>query len=561
VLNYHQPQSIIEKDMQNSRITTSDVTKSIANWAWALSVFSAQRTWQVISGKPELAAEALNQLGDKLTGASAGKSLPDEETRVPAGEPIPAQLLTKKYQPPEPAQPSSTMGSLAAAAFRFPVAVSAFAARQIAGLAPLGDSSGSRAAIANFYRIAEAAQAEFDTNSSLFAAYQLGDQAQRALIDLTLGTLTLNVFRPSYLSQTAAIITGEWMDAFESLATSDARGFTADAIRNNFTVVDLVNEMDAPVVFTADGDYPLQEYLEKSYAIGGYPALWAVEGLGENYAQAWLNSGKPVVDLLTAGKGAKLPDKSLLMMHAGAGIAFAKHIVQKVTPWSSDAEFDAALKLFLRLVKENSRPGYEGAALESLGLVTRTWHGRIVEPLTRHLAKIDLAAYEYFWHGAGRAMYFSPLNFLPGFSPFFAAEQEPPDDAARRNARAGVAWAFTVVNLRQPEIAANFLKRKSSEIGGNDAYSEGVLATLIMAGEMVPGDVYVTKFCAYKPDPKDQVLVDLWNTKIGVDCAERVARYRQVLKDRNKLEEIFRYHDLAAFAATVNQTTAASSYD
>src|SRR5207244_1117997 len=116
---------------------------------------------------------------------------------------------------------------------------------------------------------------------------------------------------------------------------------------------------------------------------------WAIEGLGQNYAEAWLAEGIPVRGLLTAGKAASLPQRSLLMMHAGMGIAFARHAIAQITPWSSDADFDHALRSFTELVHKNSRFGYAGAALESLGLVTRTWHRQMVEPVSRHLSGID----------------------------------------------------------------------------------------------------------------------------------------------------------------------------
>jgi len=433
--------------------------------------------------------------------------------------------------------------SLAKSALRFPLAASAFGVTQLARLLSAGNPETSRAANSDFYASAAAAQAQFDTNSLLFAAYQLGDQAQQAFAGLTLDALTLQLLKPGYLKEAGSAIAKGSADAWGSVATSEARQLTVDQIQNNFTVVNLVNSVDAPAVLSGDGDYPLDEMLENAYALGEYPALWSVEGLGQKYADAYLASGREVRGLFTTGKGAKLPEKSLLMMHAGAGIAFAKRILGLLTPWSSDAEFREALTFFLALVEQNSRPGYKGPALESLGLVTRTWHNRLTEPLARNLALIDAGAAEYFWHGAGRAMYFSPLNFVPGFSPFFTAEQEPPDEIARRNARAGVAWAFTVVNIRQPEITADFLKHKSSEIAGNAAYSNGVLSTLIMAGEMVPQDVYVAGFCSWKPDPADRPLVNLWNENIGVDCADRVANCRRTLKAQGKLGEIFRYHD------------------
>lgn len=433
------------------------------------------------------------------------------------------------------------------AALRLPLAASLFGARQLLRAGGFGSSGDFRTASANFYRVAGIAQAQFDSDPLSFVIYQLGDQAQRALTDLVFDVLTLRIFAPSYLRTRTVALAQISSDAFHSLAPGEAMGLTVAQILNNFTVINLVNGVDAPVELDGQGDYPLDEALEKLYASGEYPALWSIEGLGENYASAYLNAKRQVRGLLTTGKGAFLPEKSLLMMHAGAGIAFAKRIMATITPWSSDAEFTVALRNFLSLVGQNSRPGYQGPALESLGLVTRTWHKEMVEPVSRHLAAIDSSAVEYFWHGAGRAMYFSPLNFVPGFSPFYAAEQEPTEQMARRNARAGVAWAFTLVNIQQPEIMANFLRRKNEEIAGNDGFSNGAISALIMAGEIVPNDVFVSKFCSYQPASNDPALVDLWRAYIGENCAGRISHYRQALRSRGKLGEIFRYHKVEEF--------------
>src|SRR5205085_12100879 len=157
-----------------------------------------------------------------------------------------------------------------------------------------------------------------------------------------------------------------------------------------------------------------------------------------------------------------------------------------------------------RMCHDNSRPGgFVGAALESLGLVTNTWHGQLVPAVNDSLARLDQDARDFFWHGAGRSMYFSPINFLPGFSPFRMSAQRPPDERARLSARAGAAWAFTVVNKRTPDVMANFLRQRSDEISENDAFSNGILSTLIMSSDMVPNDPYVRGYCTYKTDPND----------------------------------------------------------
>jgi hypothetical protein len=199
-------------------------------------------------------------------------------------------------------------------------------------------------------------------------------------------------------------------------------------------------------------------------------------------------------------------------------------------------------------------PGYEGAALESLGLVARTWHGQLVKLISAHLSAMALDAFEFFWHGAGRAMYFSPMYMLPGLSPWEAADSEPPNQIARLNARAGVAWAFTLVNVRQPEIAANFLLLKSGQTDGNDAYTDGVYSSLIMAGDMVPGHQYVSGFCAYQPEAAETLAA--WNKHIGSDAGATVDSYRARLKANNELGEVFRYHSLAEYVGRLPASNA-----
>ena len=60
--------------------------------------------------------------------------------------------------------------------------------------------------------------------------------------------------------------------------------------------------------------WSMSSFAQSTSEAGSATPEKAVEGLGENYADAWLASGRPVRGLLTTGKGAKLPEKSLLMI-------------------------------------------------------------------------------------------------------------------------------------------------------------------------------------------------------------------------------------------------------
>src|SRR6185295_8656057 len=116
------------------------------------------------------------------------------------------------------------------------------------------------------------------------------------------------------------------------------------------------------------GPLPILPLIERAYALGDFPALWAVEGLGHDYAESvWRESGPPRGLLADRGVAAELPEASLLMLHAGMGLAFADRLL----PGSAAAparEIRRAVAEIVALDRANSRPGYLGPALESLGL-------------------------------------------------------------------------------------------------------------------------------------------------------------------------------------------------
>lgn len=444
------------------------------------------------------------------------------------------------------------MLEFANAAIKFQVSISSFGAQRILGMLPMSNAAPIRSMQDTLYKTGESAKKGFKTNTALFGAFQFADKAQSAMANLVSDALSLRVLNPSYINEMATGIAQGSADAVGSVTTEERRRLLIKQFGNTFDVIGFVNHVDAPTHLSSqDGTYPLEAMVERCYSHGDYPALWYVEGLGERYAEAYMEGGKEVRDLLTTGKAAAADPKIQTMMHAGIGISFAKHAVANLTPWSTDAEFREALTLFLKLVRRNSIPGYEGAALESLGLVSRTWHAQLVDQISSRLLEIDGDAFEFFWHGAGRAMYFSPMYMLPGLSPWVAADNEPPNETACRNARAGVAWAFTIVNVRHPEIHANFLLHKADRIAGNDAFTDGVCSTLIMAGDMVPHHRYVSAFGRYQPGADNPAMVAAWTQHIGTDLEARIDSYREKLKAHKKLGEVFRYHNLPQFIANL----------
>jgi hypothetical protein len=259
--------------------------------------------------------------------------------------------------------------------------------------------------------------------------------------------------------------------------------------------------------------------------------------------------GRHVRGILTDERAAVLPDKSLTMMHAGLGLAFGQQLLTRITPYSSGAEVAGVLEEFVRLVKDNSRAGYEGAAYDSLGLVTRFRYPQLVKRVDEQLRLVEPNVLSYFWHGAGRAHYFLPLYFVPGLlSPWLAIEREAPHELALLNMTSGLSWAMAIVNIRQPLIMENFLRYHGERVGRTPAFSNGVMSVLIMGIDITPGDVYVKNFLRYRPSGENQKVAELWERLIAGPAHEALAHIYPVLKEHGRLGEVFRYQDLRELA-------------
>jgi len=250
-----------------------------------------------------------------------------------------------------------------------------------------------------------------------------------------------------------------------------------------------------------------------------------------------------------------LPAKSLTMMHAGLGLGFAQQLMNTITPYSPAPEIRRVLQEFVTLVDDNSRPGYEGAAYESLGLVTRFWHSQMVPVVEEHLRQFAPHVLGYFWHGVGRSLYFLPLYFVPGLlSPWLAIEREAPHEFALLNMTAGLAWATTIVNVRQPELLENLIRMRGDRMSRNPAFTDGLMSTLIMGIDITPGDTYIMQFLDYQPTRSDRRVVELWDRLVAQPAREAVYRIHPILQKHQRLGDVFQYQaSLSELAAQLEQ--------
>jgi hypothetical protein len=236
-------------------------------------------------------------------------------------------------------------------------------------------------------------------------------------------------------------------------------------------------------------DATLEDWLKRIESIGYDDRPWAAEGVGYQSARrAWIDGNRP-----TRLRG-DLPRWSLIVLHTGMGMLAAERSMETVV---KPGDLMQALARFCQHCMSHSRPGYEGCAIEPIGLVARTLHAHRIPEIDRIFAGAAPDLREYFWHGIGRAAYFSPVNFMPwglsGMRAIAALREQAPDVVARNNAVAGAAWAFTLVNLRTPEVMALLLREHGEELLSDSAFSNGVRSALTIWKELQAEDPALEK--------------------------------------------------------------------
>ncbi|MFN0167579.1 MAG: hypothetical protein ACKV22_14210 [Bryobacteraceae bacterium] len=326
--------------------------------------------------------------------------------------------------------------------------------------------------------------------------------------------------------------------------------YTQQAKNTRYIFV-LVRNNPEEIGIPKSGEFDLADFLGKAYGIGDFENIWSVEGLGHVYSQrTWIlkhNVSEDAHNILIDGQATCLSDKSLTMMHAGLGLCLAESLMKQLTLDSSTKDVERVLKTFIKLCTNNSRPGYVGCALESLGLVTRCFNYPMVGLVQRVLADVDPMTWEFFWRGAGRALYFSPGHMMqPLFSPWIAAEMEAPNERALNILKAGITWPTNIVNMRHPEIFEDLIKRRGAAEENSGTIRHGVAASTTMAMDTTPNHPVVKAYLEYKPKSPDPKVQALWAKLVHEPVYRAVHRYQPILKRHKMLDQVFRFQDLDA---------------
>jgi hypothetical protein len=387
--------------------------------------------------------------------------------------------------------------------------------------------------------------------------FKFGDRSERGMVDLMFDVLRLELFTPREMMKAAFDVMQQSADTLGLLTQGQAGYVVWQEFKNKLQAFSLFEHVDSALNLPLGIYVPLIELVEKTSALESYPAIWATEGAGHYYAETIWEQNRVPHNLFRDGKASALPATSMTALHAGMGLSFANRALATIKSQSLVSEVHNAIQKFVALCEDNSRRGYFGAAYESLGLVARNLYPHMVGIIDRHLSEMDHDLLGYFWHGVGRALYFAPTNFLPcSSSPWRAvemSERESPHELGRLNALAGLAWALTLVNIRQPEILEAFLKCHGDRLADSDAFSNGVMSSIIIWRHSAMNDSYITQLLQYQPDPSHARLVDLWNSQVRGPCEEAFQQCYDELKEHDCLGELFRYQSLPKLVAQLGR--------
>jgi len=322
---------------------------------------------------------------------------------------------------------------------------------------------------------------------------------------------------------------------------------------NKCKIMMLVNGLSSYIDET--NSRPLQQMVDQCYSLGSFPALWAVEGLGKDLSEWHMLRNPNPRGILS---NAELDPKSRgawLMLHAGIGMGFARQPILDLPSNAPPAQIgDFALR-FLELCRANSRPGYAGAAIESLGLVSRFMkNAEFCATVHRELTRSAPDALGYFWRGVGRCLYFHPENFMPAFGARIyraldMADAEAPSPELKQTLYSGMAWALTVVNMMSPEVMEYVLANLSDGYAGSPGFVNGITAATVMRYDTTPGEPLIREFLNHRcTDPK---LDALWAEKVRASCEFAINNVHPALDRHQRLEEVFRYQSLPGLIANL----------
>ncbi|PYP90379.1 MAG: hypothetical protein DMG65_11730 [Candidatus Angelobacter sp. Gp1-AA117] len=306
--------------------------------------------------------------------------------------------------------------------------------------------------------------------------------------------------------------------------------------QNKLEAFSLFEQVDSELRISQHTAEPLVELVERARSHDSYRSVWLMEGLGHYYSDLHLRRG----ELPSLAECESLPAASLVPLHAGMSLSLAEWLLPSIEQNPS-----AALQVFIEICRNSSCPGYFGVTCEALGLATRNLYPHLLLQIDQSLSAFSEELVAYFWHGVGRAIYFSPSNFLPWLIVPWQGLQSslsgPPHSPGRENAVAGFCWALTLVNVRHPEIIEAFLQHHANVLSGNDAAVNGVGSALAIWLQATSSSRSLDALRQYQPSASAAAI---WRTHVQQNCEEALKRSGT----HDAMGELFRYRGAGDWA-------------
>jgi len=382
---------------------------------------------------------------------------------------------------------------------------------------------------------------------------------RRRTADLAYDYLRPARFRPVSIARTVRDLAADPAGAFRFFVPGAEASVAWAEEANKLEIYLLVSQSALVLGLPVRPPVPLPPYVQRAYAGSSFRALWLVEGLGNDWTDvAWDDLARPPRGLLGGGDAQDVVEESLLMLHAGLGLAVGRRVFRRLRDDAGEEDLQGAAAQAVTLCESNARRGYTGAALESLGLAARMFYPWCVTGLGEALERIGDYA-DFFWHGVGRAVYFLPASFLPcGHNTWRNLRMiaaEVPAGRPRLNAIAGLAWAVTLVNQRHPQVMADFVDRHGGDLTTGGAWSNGVASAVVMRQATTPDAPFTGAFCGYRHPGTS------WQAIVAGPCRSALDTLYPRLAAAGRLWEVFRYHPPSYWSRIPGNVGAAGTPD
>jgi len=376
---------------------------------------------------------------------------------------------------------------------------------------------------------------------TLAAKRRNGNQSDQTAASWVCGLPFVDRFTPRRVVR--EIMIAMWHSAeLSKQISSGSNTLLAEEFQNKLEAFCLFEYIDYALSLDTAGPLSLSQLVARAARLNSYCSVWATEGVGHYFADAYLKDHSDPSALMSRPDSLGVPGSSLVPLNAGLGLALAEWLLGVGCGRRMDRH---SLTTFVELCLCNCSPGYEGVGFEALGLVARSLYPHLMSAIDELLARHYPDLLEYFWHGAGRAVYFSLTQLFPFRSePWHGLEmclRESPHALGKRNAVAGFAWALALVNIRHPEIVAAFLDRRATQVPNPEALVNGLCSALLVWRSAQPGQRHVVDFVGYRRNLSDAPQSRLWARYVRQPWIQTL---RERSWDELQMGLLFRYQSL-----------------